>query len=80
MAYTLDKEWKDQQTSQMTTSIAFAENEEELGTFTARQQNADGLSINDIFRRKQHLTMSLLSLENPEFLERLETTNIITTS
>ena len=80
MAHTLNKEWKNQHIAQHCTSVAFAESEDAFDTFTSRQQNTNGFSIDDIFLRKQHLTMSLLSLENPEFLERLETTNIITTS
>lgn len=79
MAHTAEKQWKNQHAAQHITAVAFAENEEEFG-ITPRQQNTNGLSIDDIFLRKQHLTMSLLSLEEPEFLESLETTNIITTS
>jgi len=80
MAHTLNREWKNQHIAQHCTSVAFAESEDVFDTFTARQRNSNGFSIHDIFLRKHNLTVSLLSLENPEFLERLETTNIITTS
>lgn len=80
MAYTLDKKWKSQTNSQMTTAIAFAENEEEFGFNMSTRNSTPVFSIDDIFLRKSQLAMSLLSLEEPEFLECLETTNIITTS
>ena len=47
MAYTLDKGWKKQIESQMTTAIAFAENEEE--SFHIRALNEPMFSINDIY-------------------------------
>lgn len=64
MAYTLDKGWKKQIESQMTTAIAFAENEEE--SFHIRALNEPMFSINDILVTKSNLAMSLFCLGDPE--------------
>lgn len=77
MAYTFRKKWQHQHLAQYIAAESFAGDVDVLD-IDVPENHIPVCSINDIFETKCHLTMSLLTLEDPE-QECPETTNFFST-